>query len=232
LKRKEQAKPFLSRTEHQLSELFLRRRAMKLQSILIVAMVILLAGPVPFWYGVGAAGRVEGNSPKYALRCYWEGSGTEDDPYQITTAEDMNQIGADPEYWDKHFIVVADINLSDYTGTQFNIIGHYGNPFTGIFDGNDHIISNFRYASTETDYVGLFRCLGSEGQIKNVAMEDVNVDGGSGVFIGGLAGYNNGGWIENCSAAGEVSGSDQYIGGLVGFNGGTILNCHWVGSVS
>lgn len=57
----------------------------------------------------------------------------------------MNEIGANSDDWDKYFILMADINLSGYTGTQFNIIGNVGNnttKFTGSFDGNDHTISN------------------------------------------------------------------------------------------
>jgi len=72
---------------------------------------------------------------------YSGGDGSPENPYLIATAEDMNDIGANPDDWDAHFLLVADINLADYTGTQFNIIG----GFTGVFDGNDHTISNFTY---------------------------------------------------------------------------------------
>jgi len=68
---------------------------------------------------------------------YGGGTGEPNDPYLIYTAEQMNAIGAEPNDWDKHFKLMADINLSAYTGTQFNTIGinyHFG--FTGVFDGN------------------------------------------------------------------------------------------------
>ncbi|MBN2594017.1 MAG: hypothetical protein JXA81_10955, partial [Sedimentisphaerales bacterium] len=75
--------------------------------------------------------------PAYAQ--YGGGSGTAEDPYLIYTAEQMNTIGAEPNDWDKHFKLMADIDLSIYTGTDFNVIGYGLFPaFSGVFDGNGH----------------------------------------------------------------------------------------------
>ena len=73
---------------------------------------------------------------------YGGGTGEPNDPYLICTAEQMNAIGANPSDWDKHFKLMADIDLAAYTGTAFNIIGHEkrGKPFTGVFDGNGQTI--------------------------------------------------------------------------------------------
>ena len=46
---------------------------------------------------------------------YGGGTGMADDPFLIYTAEQMNAIGANPNDWDKHFKLVADIDLSAYT---------------------------------------------------------------------------------------------------------------------
>lgn len=80
---------------------------------------------------------------------YAEGSGTEADPYLIYTAEQLNMIGLFMCDWDKHFKLMVDIDLSEYTGTEFNIIGYriewnspYNEPFRGVFDGNGKAISN------------------------------------------------------------------------------------------
>ena len=94
----------------------------------------------------------------------WLGSGTEGDPYLIEDADDMQAIGADPNYWDAHFIMVNDINLAEYTGTQFNIIGNDSNAFTGVFDGNDRTILNYSCEELEQDGVGLFGYLASSGE--------------------------------------------------------------------
>ena len=70
---------------------------------------------------------------------YGGGTGEPNDPYQIGDANYMQAIGADANDWDKHFKLMADIDLAGFSGTAFNIIAN----FTGVFDGNDHTISNF-----------------------------------------------------------------------------------------
>ena len=65
---------------------------------------------------------------------YSGGTGELNDPYQIATAEDLNDIGNHTEDLDKHFILINDVNLAGYTGTQFKII----ESFSGVFDGNNH----------------------------------------------------------------------------------------------
>ena len=164
----------------------------------------------------------------------WDGNGVEGDPYQIWTAADMQAIGADANYWDAHFKLMADIDLSAYTGTAFHIIGtDYDNPFTGAFDGNGHIVSNFTYTSTGTDYIALFGDVGTDGEIKNLGMVDANVDAGTGYYVSGLVGLNDYGIVSNCYATGSVTG-DDYVGGLVGLNyyDGTVSNCYAASTVS
>ncbi|MDD5064807.1 MAG: GLUG motif-containing protein [Phycisphaerae bacterium] len=163
---------------------------------------------------------------------YSGGSGTEEDPYQIATAEDMNQIGLNYQDWDKHFKLTADINLSAYTGTQFSRIGTDDkHAFSGVFDGNRHTISNFTYTAESGDYIGIFGNVSNTGKIENVSLVDVNITGHN--YVGGLVGINNGS-ISNCYSTGTVSGGSNswIVGGLVGYNQGTIANCHSTGTVS
>jgi hypothetical protein len=54
---------------------------------------------------------------------YGGGAGTPEDPYQIWTPAQMNLIGANSGDWGKHFKLMAHIDMSAYTGTQYNIIG-------------------------------------------------------------------------------------------------------------
>jgi hypothetical protein len=161
---------------------------------------------------------------------YGGGSGTEADPYQIWTAEQMNEVGFCEEDWDKHFRLMADIDLSAYTGTSFNIIGNDTNRFTGVFDGNGRTISNLTYISNNS-YIGMFGCVGVSGQIKDLGLIDINVDAVVSEYVGGLAGRNYG-TITNCYASGSVAGHDA-IGGLCGENDhGTISNCYATSSVT
>ncbi len=56
---------------------------------------------------------------------------------------------------------------------------------------------------------------------------------GSGIYIGGLVGWNeNGGTITNAYATGSVSGTNNDVGGLVGINYGAITNSYATGSVT
>ena len=54
---------------------------------------------------------------------YAGGTGTASDPFVIATAAHLNEIGTYPDDWDKHFILINDIDLSGYKDTQFNVIG-------------------------------------------------------------------------------------------------------------
>jgi hypothetical protein len=160
---------------------------------------------------------------------YGGGSGEPNDPYLIYTPQQLNEIGATPADWAKCFKLMADPNLSCYTGTQFNRIGSSGS-FTGTFDGNNHTVSNFTYTSSTTDYVGLFGALGSGGQIKNLGLTNVNVTGYN--YTGGLVGRNYKGTVTNCYATGTVTGY-FCTGGLVGENyWGTITNSYATGNVT
>ena len=155
---------------------------------------------------------------------YGGGNGETNDPYLIYTAEQLNTIGLATCDWDKHFLLCADIDMSSLNGTTFNIIGIlWTSPFTGVFDGNGHTISNFNYTSTYTDYIGLFGYV--RGVIKNLGLIDPNVDAGRGRDVGSLAG-GPGGTITNCYVEGGSVSGLGYVGGLVGSNGGTITSCY------
>jgi hypothetical protein len=164
---------------------------------------------------------------------YGGGTGEPNDPYKIATPEDMQQIGANPSQWHKCFILVNDINLAEYTGTQFNRIGtDWDSAFTGVFDGNDHKIWNFTWTSDGIDYVGLFGYVSSGGQIKNLGIENADVNAINGDSVGGLVGFYWEGTISACYCTGSVLGS-AWVGGLAGENwGGTISYCYSLGNVS
>ena len=163
---------------------------------------------------------------------YGGGTGEPNDPFLIYTAEQLNTIGANPNDLGEHFKLMADIDLSGYTGDEFNIIGtdRY-NRFTGVFDGNDHEIRNFSYSSTETDYIGLFGQVGVYAQIKNLALVDPNINVASGSYGATLVGSFSG-TLTNCHVRrGKVTGDDWYVGGLLGVNYGTVDKCSFSGTV-
>ena len=169
------------------------------------------------------------------LAKYEGGTGIAGNPYLINTAEQMNEIGANPGDWNKHFMLIADVNMSDIAGADINIIGHYtsyddNKPFTGVFDGNDCTISNLTRTSHSSDYIGLFGYV--TGTIKNLGLIEPNVDAGAGYHVGSLAGALINGTIIDCYAKGASVSGGSTVGGLVGLNTGNVTKCSSTGSVS
>jgi hypothetical protein len=149
---------------------------------------------------------------------YGGGTGEPNDPYLIYTAEQLNTIGTEFDDWDRHFKLMADIDLSIYSADEFNIIRY----FAGVFDGNNHTISNFTYKPTRMSFAnGLFGQVGARelqagAIIKDLGLIDPNIDSGTGGMTGSLAGLFEGGTITGCYVhGGSVSGDDD-VGGLVG----------------
>jgi len=150
----------------------------------------------------------------------WAGSGTSEDPYQLLDANDIQAIGADPNYWDAHFRLQSDVDMSVYTGTAYNIIGTEAIPFTGVFDGNDHTISNFTYQQAvpdQNDYIGIFGFVNDDDAIiKNVWLINPNVDAGGGNNVGSLIGCMESGAVVGCGVKGGFVSGDHSVGGLIG----------------
>jgi len=166
---------------------------------------------------------------------YGGGDGTAENPYLIYTPEQMNEIGLHENDWNKHFRLMADIDLSQYTGMQFNIIG-CNKPFRGVFDGNGHAISNFTYSpvdSSVTRNIGLFGYVyGHDTQIMNLRLIHPVIHAETKEDVGSLIGRFHSGTVTACSVEdGSVRG-DENVGGLVGISIGKITKCFSSGTVS
>ena len=103
------------------------------------------------------------------------------------------------------------------------------NPFTAIFEGHGHTISNLMINRSNTDYVGLFGYI-KGGTINNVGLSNIDIKGGN--RVGGLVGrisYSN---ITNSHATGDVEGN-IHTGGLVGIKDhSTIMNSYAAGNTT
>ena len=158
---------------------------------------------------------------------YSGGSGTEAEPFRIGAVSDWLELMATPADWAGHFVLTADIDLNDIPITP---VGNSTNQFTGVFDGNDYVIRNVDVNMPGSDYVGLFGYIGLNGYIANLGVENLAITGRG--YVGGLAGYLNGGNVSACYTAGLVSGSD-YVGGLVGYSRyGSMGNCYATATVN
>ena len=109
-------------------------------------------------------------------------------------------------------------------GAGFVPIGHYLNAFTGIFDGNGHVI---RGLTMNGSTLGVFSdvCAGA-------AIRRVGVVGGSmtGVAGGVLVSCMKDSRIEECYSSCDLA-AEACAGGLVGDCGGVLVDCHATGMV-
>ena len=172
------------------------------------------------------------------------GVGSEDDPYQIRTADQLRAFAAavnEDEHFDGEYIVLtADIDLS---GKQWIPVGNAGaHYFSGIFDGQNHKISNMVIgtAAQPVDYVssGLFACLDG-AVVRNLGVEKAsivakrtdNVATYGGIIAAVVDNRQTGGGclINNCTVSGSVSVStmnQSYAGGIAGYTWHSItVNC-------
>jgi hypothetical protein len=159
---------------------------------------------------------------------YGGGAGTVASPYLIYTAQQLDSVGTRPDNWDKHFKLMADIDLQAYGPDEFHIIGTLDDgPFTGVFHGNHKRISNLRRTSDLGGYLGLFGVIeGQDARIENLTLAAPDIANEMGRYLGSLVGSLEGGTVSNCHVrAGNVLGL-SFVGGLVGRNdGGSILDC-------
>lgn len=163
-----------------------------------------------------------------------EGDGTEQSPYQITNAEELKWFRdtVNSGTTDIHARLLHDIDLKN---VSWEPIGTQKKPYTGTFDGNAYIISNFRLGDyTKSDPIsekGLFGRIGSGGTIQDLVVKVdhmgsiMNANNFNVTKCGLIAAYNAG-TIQRCSARVNYT---LYVTGEFGViayqNSGTIENC-------
>lgn len=154
------------------------------------------------------------------------GDGSTDNPYFISSAEQMLRIGAMDTLWTlgDSYEVVSNIDFKetwvDGNATSWKPIGDRDNHFTGNFNGGTKTISNLIIDETcSSDYVGLFGYVESGAKIEKVTLVNPQIKV-TGKNVGAIAGYSESA-ITRCKIVnGEVSSSntsaDAYVGGIVG----------------
>ena len=160
------------------------------------------------------------------------GSGTENDPYLIATAEQFNKMGGDQDgntTQGKYYKQTAELTFNNNNETKFKEIN-----FSGYYDGQ-----GFSIKSSGGQNSTLFNEI-SGGEVKNLLIDGVSVLRNTGTsvnlhVVGGLCRVQRGGLIENvrvkdcdfiCAKHGAGRG-EHLCGGIVGhMTGGTISNCN------
>jgi hypothetical protein len=160
-------------------------------------------------------------------RIFSGGTGEPNDPYEIAVADQLFHLADHRHLWDKAYRLVNDIDLHPDRTSRAPINQAVIHRFAGIFDGNDHTISNLMISGGS--HLGLFGHVESSGQVFDLSIVAVNMIG-SDDLVGGLAGYNDGS-ISGCYATGVVNG-EASTGGLVGRNNGSIVSSYSAVTVS
>ncbi len=163
------------------------------------------------------------------------GSGTSIDPWEIETAEHLNNVRffLGDEHSDKHFIQLEDIDFeaSDFiNGEGWEPIGNQWEPFMGNYDGDYKIIENLTINRPTDSNVGLF------GTIRGATVENlgvVNANVISNRKVGILVGEAEACEVNNCYSTGIVTGNLHDIGGLIGFIDNTnVVQCYSTAEVN
>lgn len=141
------------------------------------------------------------------------GEGTSGSPYTISTKDEFIDFALLSRYVGykegQYFSLMTSLDLEN--AQIMSILS-----FEGVFEGNDHSISNFSLKGDGTT-VALFNV--NDGIIRNLTLNNVTIDDDAskaGLLVG-----DNKGEIEGCSASGsiKITASDEgFVGGLVAYN--------------
>ena len=174
------------------------------------------------------------------------GSGTEQNPYIITTTAQLdalaNAVKGGTNFSGTYFVLGNDIaysiaGLRD-TDENFTAIGGFFNgsdkDFSGIFDGQGHTISGIRLCKPQTNQnvnknQALFgRAVGAT--IKNVTLADASITGYR--IVAGIVGHCENSTVQNCLVVNSsITSADTYVGAVIGKDqyGNTFTTNYYMG---
>lgn len=157
---------------------------------------VILSGDTDIWTGSAAT--------SIAL-----GTGTEEDPYQISSGAELafvaQKVNAkDTTYASAYYKLTKNLHLNN---TNWTPIGLQTNPFQGHFDGNEKTIMGL--SVVRAGGTGLF------GHIADAYISNVNVIGNidsTNVNSGMLVGRGQVSTISNCTTRGTINSTAGYVG--------------------
>ena len=166
----------------------------------------------------------------------WTGSGSEADPFQISTADDWNTLCANVNngtntYSGKNFLMTRDISVSRMVGTRSSE-GTF-NVFQGTFDGGGNTLTvNY---TTDAEFCGPF-CYTYGATIKN--LRTAGTINTSSTYAGGVVGRNGTASLTLTNVTSSVTitsthSGKTYLGGLVGYAiQARLTGCTFTGSLN
>ena len=202
---------------------------------------------------------VAGDITLYAL---WgemlDGSGTQEDPYLIDDEIDLFFVAHmvninNPSFENKYYLQTADIDLSQFS--NWTPIG-WETAFSGYYDGGGHTISNLNIDINimncdNTLFPDRAPTIGLFGWVSGI-ISNMDLTGGTisiygywrSANVGSIAGYLDGGNIQNCNSSVDMIGNvysdsdflgpELNFGGIVGYMDDytEVRNCDNSGTIS
>ncbi len=164
----------------------------------------------------------------YKARYDFVGSGTKEDPFQISSYEELcrmrDAVDYGVTYRGYYFVQISDIEVPD--GEEWNPIGEMSPTvagFSGIYDGMGHVISNI---VCNDQYAGLFLYL--DGTVMNLGIESGEFTGDT---VGSITSHGSGNArVINCYNKAFVCGKSR-AGGITDNFQGLVLYCVNLGAV-
>ena len=234
---------------------FLQMVKKRVLSLRLFPLLVCLGFLIPA-VGWGQEGTPKGSWADNAASAFAGGTGTEDDPYQIATAEQLAKLSKDvsegTSYQGNYFILTENIDLSTYRWVPIGIYKWMSNgtsiekSFRGYLDGSNKTISGMvvdeRGDQNSAGFFGSIRN-GQEGNI--VGAKDLTISGATvylsedglmecsgGILGGDIIGNENSMVVfENIRVSGfvEVNSTNGFnkIGGMLGYASWVkAINCH------
>lgn len=144
---------------------------------------------------------------------YSNGLGTEDEPFVITTQDQLRAIDG---YVNLYYVLDGDIDMTDF-GAAIGLHKVFG----GEFDGQGHKLNDFGGIDVaDGDAIGLFAAI--SGTVKNIVMPTVEIELETNVdelYAGVIAGRLSGGTVSNVILVGTfdvTSGGTVVAGAIAG----------------
>lgn len=144
-----------------------------------------------------------------AMQAQMAGTGTAEDPYQVSSADDLFDLRVNLS---AHYKLVNDIDLVEWIAEESPTTGWNPIPgLSGVLDGDGHCISGLSINKPTKDNIGLFSSC--SGTIKNIRLRNAEIVGNknTGCLVGSLTGS-----IENIELNGIHVQGASCTGGIVG----------------
>lgn len=187
---------------------------------------------------------------------WFQGEGTEDSPYQLSSAADFVKLNTAVSTYNQshagdYFTVTNDI---DFAGSSFQGIGTAsGAEFGAVLDGANHTIKNLKIEGivmngealdkdASMQFVGLIGMLSETGAVKNIVFDASNSFRGV-AYVGSAVGASFGS-IENVKNYAPVASYTAYVGGITSRSANVlsplgqpldvakVVNCYNAGTVT